>query len=72
MPNQPIQFLIGVDIGGTFTDIVVVDQISGKQFNGKILTTPINPSEAVLSGVKEILARHKIDPKNVELYMVQL
>ena len=43
MPNQPIQFLIGVDIGGTFTDIVVVDQISGKQFNGKILTTPINP-----------------------------
>ena len=55
MPNQPSQFLIGVDIGGTFTDIVVVDQISGKQFNGKILTTPINPSEAVLSGVKEIL-----------------
>ena len=67
MPNQPIQFLIGVDIGGTFTDIVVVDQISGKQFNGKILTTPINPSEAVLSGVKEILARHKIDPKKCRI-----
>ena len=63
MPNQPSQFLIGVDIGGTFTDIVVVDQISGKQFNGKILTTPINPSEAVLSGVKEILSKHKIEPK---------
>lgn len=57
MSNQPSQFLIGVDIGGTFTDIVVVDQISGKQFNGKILTTPINPSEAVLSGVKEILSK---------------
>ena len=28
MPNQPIQFLIGVDIGGTFTDIVVIDQIA--------------------------------------------
>ena len=39
MPNQPSQFLIGVDIGGTFTDIVVVDQASGKQFNGKVLTT---------------------------------
>lgn len=67
MPNQPSQFLIGVDIGGTFTDIVVVDQISGKQFNGKILTTPINPSEAVLSGVKEILSRHKIDPKKCRI-----
>ena len=67
MPNQPSQFLIGVDIGGTFTDIVVVDQASGKQINEKVLTTPENPSEAVLSGVSEILSRHKIDPKKCRI-----
>ena len=63
MSSQTSEFLIGVDIGGTFTDIVAVDQKNGKQFNGKVLTTPQNPSEAVLKGVKEILSKHKIDPK---------
>jgi N-methylhydantoinase A len=63
MSSQTSEFLIGVDIGGTFTDIVAVDQKNGKQFNGKVLTTPQNPSEAVLNGVKEILSKHKIDPK---------
>lgn len=66
MSSQTSEFLIGVDIGGTFTDIVAVDQKNGKQFNGKVLTTPQNPSEAVLNGVKEILSKHKIDPKSVE------
>ena len=63
MSSQTSEFLIGVDIGGTFTDIVAVDQKNGKQYNGKVLTTPQNPSEAVLNGVKEILSKHKIDPK---------
>ena len=60
MSNQLSEFRIGVDIGGTFTDIVAVNQKIGIQFNGKVLTTPKDPSEAVLSGVKDIIKKNKI------------
>ena len=58
MSNQLSEFRIGVDIGGTFTDIVAVNQKNGIQFNGKVLTTPKDPSEAVLSGVKAVSYTH--------------
>lgn len=67
MSNQLSEFRIGVDIGGTFTDIVAVNQKNGTQFNGKVLTTPKDPSEAVLSGVKDIIKKNKIDPKNCRI-----
>ena len=67
MSNQLSEFRIGVDIGGTFTDIVAVNQKNGIQFNGKVLTTPKDPSEAVLSGVKDIIKKNKIDPKNCRI-----
>jgi N-methylhydantoinase A len=67
MSNQLSEFRIGVDIGGTFTDIVAVNQKNGIQFNGKVLTTPKDPSEAVLSGVKDVIKKNKIDPKNCRI-----
>ena len=67
MSNQLSEYRIGVDIGGTFTDIVAVNQKNGIQFNGKVLTTPKDPSEAVLSGVKDIIKKNKIDPKNCRI-----
>ena len=67
MSNQLSEFRIGVDIGGTFTDIVAVNQKNGIQFNGKVLTTPKDPSEAVLSGVKDIIKTNNIDPKNCRI-----
>jgi N-methylhydantoinase A len=47
-------FRIGVDIGGTFTDLVMVDA-QGQLCNEKVLTTPRDPSEGVLTGIKLIL-----------------
>lgn len=41
----------GVDIGGTFTDIVFLDEGSGELRVLKVLTTPKRPSRAVLSGL---------------------
>ena len=60
-------FRIGVDIGGTFTDIVAVRENSGEKFNGKVLTTPMNPSEGVLQGVSEIIKKHNINPENCRI-----
>ena len=60
-------FRIGVDIGGTFTDIVAVRENSGEKFNEKVLTTPMNPSEGVLQGVSEIIKKHNINPENCRI-----
>ncbi len=46
---------IGVDIGGTFTDLVVFDDATGSFAVGKTLTTPRDPSQAVETLVLESL-----------------
>src|SRR4029077_17672178 len=45
----------GVDIGGTFTDLVWVDEATGAVRVGKLLTTPKDPSQAVEEGVVTLL-----------------
>ena len=47
---------LAVDIGGTFTD-VVLETAQGARFTAKVLTTPQAPEEGVLTGVKEALAK---------------
>ncbi len=56
---------IGVDIGGTFTDLLILDPSSGSFYVGKTLTTPDDPSRAVRNGLSEMLQRHSIDPGRV-------
>ncbi|KYH24938.1 hydantoinase/oxoprolinase [Halalkalicoccus paucihalophilus] len=44
---------LGVDVGGTFTDVIVFDETTHELTIDKVLSTPANPSEGVLRGVKE-------------------
>jgi N-methylhydantoinase A len=44
-----------VDIGGTFTDLVVVDEVTGTLTVGKILTTPKDPAHGVEQGIRSLL-----------------
>ncbi len=46
---------IGIDVGGTFTDIVLVDDKHKKIHYTKVLTTPKNPAQGVLNGIEKIL-----------------
>src|SRR4030042_6481745 len=46
---------IGIDVGGTFTDIVLVDDQTGDIFHTKVDTTPGNLAQGVLKGVDKIL-----------------
>lgn len=45
----------GIDIGGTFTDLVLIDDETGGKALGKVLTSPEDPSEAVERGLSELL-----------------
>ena len=47
---------IGVDVGGTFTDFVLVDDGAGRITTGKRLTTPSDPSEAIVAGIAQLLS----------------
>jgi N-methylhydantoinase A len=48
-------FRLGCDIGGTFTDFVLVNTRTGEFFTNKCLTTPGDPSDAVEQGIRELL-----------------
>lgn len=54
------RFRAGADIGGTFTDLIVVDQETGEFEIGKILTTPEDPSIAVEAVLSETLERSQV------------
>ncbi len=49
------RLVTAIDIGGTFTDIVVYDTKSGKTLVGKYLTTPHDPSIGALAGLRSLL-----------------
>jgi N-methylhydantoinase A len=59
-------YRIGVDIGGTFTDLVVFDDATGSFAVGKTLTTPRDPSQAVETLVLETLERESIAASDVQ------
>ncbi|MBM3508043.1 MAG: hydantoinase/oxoprolinase family protein [Alphaproteobacteria bacterium] len=48
---------LGIDIGGTFTDFVLIDDASGEVHVEKCLTTPAQPDQAVFSGIDRLAAR---------------
>jgi N-methylhydantoinase A len=56
---------LAVDIGGTFTDVVLLDAASGRVVVDKTLTTPGAPLDAVRSGVTAVLAKAGIAPADL-------
>ena len=60
-----MSYMIGVDVGGTFTDFSVFDQETGELFNYKDSSTPADPSKAIVKGVRDVLEIKKADPETV-------
>ena len=64
-PSLAARLRIGIDTGGTFTDIVSVDTQSGATHVTKVASTPANPGIALLRGVNAILAAAGATSDNV-------
>ena len=65
MGTQHKHFRIGVDTGGTFTDVVLVDEDSGEILVAKVATVPADPSIGCMNGIEKALASHGIDPGSI-------
>jgi N-methylhydantoinase A len=55
--------IIGVDVGGTFTDLVLADPDSGEVRVHKVPTSGEDPSEGVIRGVSEICEAAGVEPE---------
>jgi N-methylhydantoinase A len=58
--------LIGVDVGGTFTDIVFADTDSGQNLIHKVPTTPDDPARGVIAGILELCARDGVPRETID------
>jgi len=61
---------IGIDIGGTFTDFVIYDPISEEIDTFKIISTPSDPAQAVISGLQNYYRSQSIVPGDISLDIV--
>ncbi|MGN6300079.1 MAG: hydantoinase/oxoprolinase N-terminal domain-containing protein, partial [Angustibacter sp.] len=52
---------IGIDTGGTFTDVVAVDEVSGEIVTTKTPSTPADPAEGFLTGIDKVLRLMGLD-----------
>jgi N-methylhydantoinase A len=60
---------LGVDVGGTFTDLLLVDDEKGDLYRVKTPSTPADPSEGVLVGVRRICDESGIEPGDLGFVM---
>lgn len=58
-------YRLGVDVGGTFTDVLLIDEVSGRTFREKTPSTPQDQSIGVLRGMRAACAAAGIDPREV-------
>lgn len=59
---------LGVDVGGTFTDLVLIDDDRGTVNLNKVPTTPHDPSEGTIAGALELCETANVQPANVEQF----
>jgi N-methylhydantoinase A len=62
-------FRLGVDVGGTFTDLLLVNEETGETFTAKVSSTPHDSSIAVLDGIEKICRASGIEPAHIRSVM---
>ena len=60
------RFRLGVDVGGTFTDFVLINDATGELFREKCLTTPDDPVVGIMNGVARLQAAGVVRPKEIK------
>ncbi|MBC2660951.1 hydantoinase/oxoprolinase family protein [Novosphingobium flavum] len=62
-------YRLGVDVGGTFTDLLLFDTASGAFWRHKTPSTPHDSSEGILNGVAAICANAGVQPADIDFFL---
>ncbi len=63
--NQLPSYRLGVDVGGTFTDLLLINESSGETYSAKVPSTPDDSSVGVLNGIAKICEQNGIAPDRI-------
>jgi N-methylhydantoinase A len=61
-------YILGIDVGGTFTDLVLIRSADGAMFFHKTPSTPSDPSLAMQKGITDILAQADAQPAEIHYF----
>jgi N-methylhydantoinase A len=64
-----MRYRCGVDVGGTFTDLLLFDEMTGAFWRHKTPSTPHDSSEGILQGVEAICRNAKIAPSQIGVFL---
>jgi N-methylhydantoinase A len=64
-----MSFKLGVDVGGTFTDLLLFHEDTGRQVRAKTPSTPADPSVGVLTGIDKVCRLAEISPGEISHIM---
>ena len=62
-------YRLGVDVGGTFTDLLLFDEASGNFWRNKTPSTPADSSEGILVGLEAVCAAAGVSPSEIEVFL---
>lgn len=64
-----MSYRLGVDVGGTFTDLLIVHDKTGETYRSKVPTTPKDPSLAVVEGAQKLCQANGISAGEIKLFL---
>ena len=64
-----MSYRLGIDVGGTFTDLLLVDEKTGRTWSAKVPSTPKDQSVGVLAGLTRVCRQADIKPAAIEHVM---
>ena len=64
-----MSYRLGVDVGGTFTDFLLINESDGSTYTAKVPSTPEDSSIGVLNGVARVCEQSGVNPKDIKLVM---
>ena len=64
-----MSYRLGVDVGGTFTDLALYDTDTDRLEFAKTPSTPVNQALGVAAGIRELMERHGVSPDRIDFFI---
>jgi len=64
-----VAYRLGVDVGGTFTDVLLIDEARGETYRAKTPSTPSDQSQGVLEGARKVCALAGIELGEIQEFL---